>query len=235
MSSAELVLRCSRPFAIVAIDQRAEAARFAPRRGRRTGSSRRSPRPRSRRSGACRRRPSMSTLCRRDASTTPPRPAIAPEIMKTIIRIAGDVDAGAARGLGVAADRVDVAPERRPLGEERPGSRARSRRAATRTARRGRLLQIATATKRAIAARRPASATTSSGSRIGDAVAALREDPAEHDRPRRARHRRSRDDPPAASLEEVVGDVVDRVVLDHDHRCGSAFWITPCQIRGRRA
>ena len=40
--------------------------------------------------------------------------------MKTRIRIRGDVDAGAARGLGVAADRVDVATERRPLGDERP-------------------------------------------------------------------------------------------------------------------
>ncbi len=34
-----------------------------------------------------------------------------PEIMKTRIRIRGDVDAGPARRLGVAADRVDVPAE----------------------------------------------------------------------------------------------------------------------------
>ena len=41
-----------------------------------------------------------------------------PEIMKTRIRIRGDVDAGTARGLRVTADRVDVPAEGRPLREE---------------------------------------------------------------------------------------------------------------------
>ena len=45
----------------------------------------------------------------------PPTPAISPEIAKTMIRMRGDVDAGAARRLGVAADGVDVAAERRSL------------------------------------------------------------------------------------------------------------------------
>ena len=49
----------------------------------------------------------------------PPTPAITLEIMKTRMRIRGDVDAGAASRLGVASDRVDVPSEGRPLGEER--------------------------------------------------------------------------------------------------------------------
>ena len=51
---------------------------------------------------------------------TPPTPAMPLEIMKTMIPDARDVDARRAARLRVAADRVDVASERRPLGDERP-------------------------------------------------------------------------------------------------------------------
>ena len=47
------------------------------------------------------------------------------------------VDPGPPRRLGVAADRVDVPAERRPLGEERQHEQHRRRRAAARTGRRG--------------------------------------------------------------------------------------------------
>ena len=68
---------------------------------------------------------SGATERRLPASMMPPTPAMRPEIMKTRIRMRGDADAGAPRRLGVAADRVDVAAERRPLRDERPEAAGR--------------------------------------------------------------------------------------------------------------
>ena len=63
----------------------------------------------------------VSTDRRREASMiAAERPPSNPQITKTAIRDPVDVDARAAGRLGAAADRVDVAPEARPLGDERP-------------------------------------------------------------------------------------------------------------------
>ncbi len=62
----------------------------------------------------------VSTELSREASTMPPSAAIVLQIMNTTIRTPVDVDAGSPGRLGVAADRVDVAPEARAQGHERP-------------------------------------------------------------------------------------------------------------------
>ena len=63
---------------------------------------------------------SGATEFRFAARTMPPTPAIRPEIAKTMMRMRGDVDAGAPRRLGVPADGVDVAPEHGALRDVRP-------------------------------------------------------------------------------------------------------------------
>ena len=67
----------------------------------------------------------VSTLFRRAARTMPAEPRHRARDHEDEDADASDVDPGSPRGLRVPPDRVDVPPERRPLGDERPHDEAR--------------------------------------------------------------------------------------------------------------
>ena len=151
----------------------------------------------------------------------PPTPAMTLEIMKTRMRMRCDVDAGAPGSLGVAADGVDVAAERRPLREVRQADeeddhqQAGERKADALPSGRCAWLQIATEPNAATA-----TPTTLASARTGVPVAtpARRRPttpPSADDRVSPGDDRG--DDPADGGGEEVVGEVVDQVVLDDDH------------------
>ena len=106
------------------VDRDASPARRGSRpsscRDRRTATCRRSPRRRSSTAATWPPPVLVSTERRREARMMPPITAMNEQSAKHAILTRVDVDAGAPRRLGVAADRVDVAAEARAVEDERP-------------------------------------------------------------------------------------------------------------------